>query len=227
MPGEPGGNDGGNSRGDGGNPDPCNRGGLIIFKLPPCDDGGGDPGWVPEVPEIDPTMPPFIWTYTGDNGEEVVDNFPSNKPTFQFLVSDNYETKYPRFTELVKNLKSFIMSNRKVLSALQKWTGFSQNEIIEHLSFGSGPIIKIVPMSGAYGYFNGSENPAILNIRQNYVDALEVAPFSYTRESLSFLLSVTVLHEFVHLGAHVNGIIKGAYEFVNNFEKEAFNRKYR
>jgi hypothetical protein len=34
---------------------------------------------------------------------------------------------------------------------------------------------------------------------------------------------MTVLHEFVHLGAHINGISEGAYKFGNNFEKEAFN----
>jgi hypothetical protein len=158
------------------------------IDIPVEDNPGGDPEGNEE--EEDEAIPPFIWKYTDDNNndEDVTDNFPSNKPSFQFLTSDNYETKYPRFTDLVKNLKSFVMNNRKVLFALQKWTGFSQNEIIEHLSFGNGPIIKIVPMIGAYGYFNGSENPAILNIRQNYVDALEVAPFSYTRESLSFIV---------------------------------------
>lgn len=115
------------------------------------------------------------------------------------------------------------MSNRKVLAALQKWSGFSQETVLQYLSFGSGPIIKISPMSGALGYYNATGNPAILNIRDYYVNILESTPSSYVRESLAFLLSVTVLHEFVHFGTHVNGISEGAYEFGAGFEKEAFN----
>lgn len=189
-----------------------------------CPDEGGGGGAGSNIPSNDPTNPPFVWSF--HNGDDVtlpIDRYPADKPSFQFLKSDNYESKYPRFTDLVKNLKSFVMSNRKVLSALKKWSGFSEETVLEYLSFGKGPIIKVVPMTGAFGYFNGKENPAVLNIRDSYVDALEFAPFSFTRESLAFLLSVTVLHEFIHFGTHLNGVSEGAYDFGNVFEKEAFN----
>lgn len=190
----------------------------------PCDD---PPAWEPveELPVLeDQTLiPPFVWKYNGEIGDVIEDEYPSNKPSFQFLSSDNYETKYPQFTELVKNLKSLVMSNHKVLSALEKWSGLSQKTIIDYLSFGQGPIIKIIPMTGSLGYFNGKENPAILNIRDYYVNILEATPSSYVRESMAFLLSVTVLHEFVHFGNYINGNSEGAYEFGTGFEIEAFN----
>ena len=70
IPGDSGGNGGGDGGGSGGgDPDPCNGGGLIIYKLPPCDDGGGDPGWLPTVPEE--IIPP---------SEEQLLNAIANKP---------------------------------------------------------------------------------------------------------------------------------------------------
>lgn len=62
----------------------------------------------------------------------------------------------------------------------------------------------------------GARTPTTENI-------LEATPSLYVKESLAFLLSVTVLHEMVHFGAHINGISEGAYEFGDSFEKEAFN----
>lgn len=215
--------------------DPCSSGGSngpMMRPVPPRGGCGDPPAWepVPDLPGVPAIKggviePPFVWSYdvTNDNEEQVVDNYPNNKPTFQFLPEDNYEILYPEFTKLVKNLKSFVMSNRKVMSAIKKWSGFSEQVIIDHLGFGEGPIIKVGGASGSLGYFRASENPAILNIRKYYADALEVAPLSFHKEALSFLLAVTVLHEYVHLGAHANGMSEGAYDFGENFEREAFN----
>lgn len=218
---------GGGSGTGGGGTDPCD-GGLQIVNgvLPPnpCDEGGGGPGWIPEVEDDVPPIPPFIWSYNGeDDGKVVVDNYPNNKPTFQFLPTDNYESKYPRFTELVKNLKSFTMSNKDVFAALKKWSGLSEDKILEYLSFGEGPIIKVGPMGRSLGNYNATINPAILNIKEYYVNILESTPSSFVKKPIAFLLAVTILHEFVHFGNHVNGISEGAYEFGTSFEKEAFN----
>lgn len=38
-------------------------------------------------------------------------------------------------------------------------------------------------------------------------------------------MAVAVLHEYVHLGAHANGMSEGAFDFGENFEREVFNVK--
>ena len=58
----------------------------------------------------------------------------SVKEEIQFDSNDNYETQYPRFTNLVKNLKTFVKDNPDVLNALQRYSGFSKQKIIDHLS---------------------------------------------------------------------------------------------
>lgn len=89
IPGDSGGNGGGDGGGNGGNPDPCDGGGLIIYKLPPCDDGGGDPGWMPEIPEEPVSLINILDLKSADVNYTIWLN---NNPEFSSLIYEELES---------------------------------------------------------------------------------------------------------------------------------------
>ena len=187
-----------------------------------------EPGWeqLPIDDEhifYDYAVPPFIWTFSNDDGTTFIDPDPLTQPDFQFDLSDDYETKYPRFTNMVENLKTFVKENSKVLNALQKFSGFSKQQILNHLTYGQGPKIKVEEMRGRFGYYNKNNGNNTLHIRASYVRGLEAAFLQSTQECTAFFLAVTILHEYVHLGTSHNNISEGVYDFGTGFERDAFN----
>jgi len=183
--------------------------------------GGSGGGNIPTYNDY--ASPSFIWSFTEDDGTLFTDPEPLEEPDFQFDPVDNYETKYPRFTNMVKNLKVFVKSNPKVLSALQKYSGFSKQQILNHLTFGNGPTIKVEEMNNRFGFYNEYNGNKMLHIRASYVRGLEQSFLQSTQEATAFLLAVTILHEYVHLGTAANNISEGVYDFGYGFEKDAFN----
>lgn len=107
---------------------------------------------------------------------------------------------YPRFTEMVESLEDYVRNNPKVLKALEEFSGLNKNEIFNRLKFGTGPTINIKDLNPEYGNFNGANNSNALNTDAAFVRGLEKAHLKGTVEATSFLLAVTVLHEFVHYG---------------------------
>jgi len=168
-------------------------------------------------------VPPFFWSYQGNNGQALLDNYPNLSPTFQFPLNNNYATLYPRFTEMVMNLKTFVKENPKVMDALQKYSGLTKTQILDHLSFGQGPIINIVEMEGRIGQFKKENDNKTLEIRASYIRGLEQAVLQSTKEGTAFLLAVTILHEYVHYGNFTGKRSEGAYDFGFGFERDAFN----
>jgi hypothetical protein len=183
--------------------------------------GGGGGNYIPSY--YDFAVPPFTWTFPGNDGTTFTDPDPLKEPDFQFDPADNYETTYPRFTYMVKNLKTFVKNNPKVLNALQAYSGFNKQQILDHLTFGQGPTIKVEEMTGRFGFYNKNNSSNTLHIRASYVRGLEQAFLQSTQEATAFLLAVTILHEYVHLGTSQNNISEGVYDFGNGFERDAFN----
>lgn len=171
----------------------------------------------------DYAVSPFNWTFSSDDGTSFTDTNPLEEPDFQFNPLDNYETTYPRFTNMVKNLKTFVKNNPKVLNALQTYSGFSKQQILDHLSFGNGPTIKVEEMEGRFGYYNKKNGINTLHVRASYIRGLENSFLNSTQEGTAFLLAVTILHEYVHLGTTQNNISEGVYDFGLGFERDAFN----
>jgi hypothetical protein len=208
-------------------PQLCNGGGNGIggTDTPPYQ--SIEPTYIGGGPEIqtyfDYAVPPFTWIFNGDDGTSFNDDNPTEEPDFQFDPLDNYELTFPRFTNMVKNLKTFVKNNPKVLNALQIYSGFSKQQILNHLAFGEGPLIKVEEMKGRFGYFNKSNGNKTLHIRASYVRGLEQAFLKSTQEATAFLLAVTILHEYVHLGRTQNNLSEGVYDFGLGFERDAFN----
>lgn len=121
------------------------------------------------------------------------------------------------------NLKTFVKENPKVMDALQKYSGLTKTQILDHLSFGQGPIINIVEMEGRIGQFKKENDNKTLEIRASYIRGLEQAVLQSTKEGTAFLLAVTILHEYVHYGNFTGKRSEGAYDFGFGFERDAFN----
>jgi hypothetical protein len=188
-------------------------------QTPPSNGGGGN--LIPTYQDY--AIAPFTWTYVNDDGSTFNDNYPNTNPDFQFDPNDNYGNLYPNFTNLVKNLKTFVKNSPEVLNALQKWSGFSKQQILDKLTFGHGPIIKVEEMSGRFGFYNKNTSENTLHMRASYVRGLEQSQLASTKQATAFLLAVTILHEFVHYGTGLNNISEGQYDFGLGFERDAFN----
>lgn len=167
--------------------------------------------------------PPFTWTFSSDDGTSYTDNNPSLEPFFKFDDNDNYSTTYPKFYAMVKNLKKFVVDHPKVFSALQTYSGLSKQQIIDNLTFGNGPTVKVVELpNGVYGRFNSSISKKIIRVNAIFVRGLEQSILASTQEATAFLLGVTILHELVHLGRYKLNLSEGEYDFGYGFERDAF-----
>jgi hypothetical protein len=209
---------------------PCPTISSNIFHgepISPCPEPGPGSGWAPiEIVGLtyyDDVEPIYIWNYLGDDGTLFYDSETSLQPFFVFDSADNYETLYPRFYDLVKNLKTFVKNNPDVLNALQTWSGFSKQQIINHLTFGRGPQIKVEEMKGRYAWYKKVQNENTLRIRASYVRGLESSFLESTKKGTSFLLAVCILHEYIHFGTNHNNISEGVFDFGYGFERDAFN----
>ncbi|MGG5209254.1 RHS repeat-associated core domain-containing protein [Chryseobacterium sp. MIQD13] len=105
--------------------------------------------------------------------------------------------QYPRFYKVLSQLKSFLEANPKVLSTLSEDSGLSKVEILTMMDIKSpeGQIIKLGQMKD----FGRSLHP------KSYINADLVKVFEGLQtpefiQGTSFLLAITVLHEFVHWG---------------------------
>lgn len=136
---------------------------------------------------------------------------------------DHYEYLYPAFTSIVRNLKHFVKSNPRVLDALQNWSGFSKQEILNKLTYrtGNGPKIKIEDTGNTYGKYNNKDFPGILKIDKSTIWDLERSVVKHKKDAIAFLLSVTILHEFCHFGIAANGL-KNTGRFKMEEEGRAF-----
>ena len=176
------------------------------------------------VGSTDPTPPAlFNWTYSGDDGSAFTDPDPSLEPDLQFDPADGYETLYPNFTNVVKNLKTFVKNSPEVMSALQKWSGFTKQQILDKLTFGKGPTVKVVEGLDSYSSYNRATNESVLKMSASWVRGLEAAVLPATKRGTAFIIAVSILHEFVHYGTGRNNISEGQYDFGWGFERSAFH----
>ncbi|WP_108721104.1 hypothetical protein [Elizabethkingia ursingii] len=157
----------------------------------------------------------------GGGGGGDIDIETDVSPNIKMKISD--QQKYPRFTKMVKNLEQFVKNNPIVLKALMKNTGLSEAKIMEGLKWGKGPSIAFDDFHpDKYGdYSNYSKT---LTINKLYVKELEATNFPATEKTVSFLLAVTVLHEYTHYGDMLADGYQGDYEMGWGFEQDILGR---
>ena len=107
----------------------------------------------------------------------------------------------PKFYEILSKLPEFLKANPEILSTMSEDTGFSKEQILRFMDIKSpeGQIIKLAQMKN----LGQSAYP------KSYVNADLVKTFEGLQtpayiQGTSFLLAVTVLHEFIHWGRAYN-----------------------
>ena len=135
----------------------------------------------------------FIQQIISQNPTTVLNYETLDSPDFKMRKID--KVKYPKFTNTVINIANYVNSNPNVMQTLKQFTGMNDQQVLNALKFGQGPLLEIVDLPGAYGYHNPLTNTIQIDI--NYVKKLENS-IGANAEIMNLFLSITLLHEFIH-----------------------------
>lgn len=153
-----------------------------------------------------------------------INDYVNVTPNFRMRKAD--QIRYPKFTSMVKNLKTTVINNPIILNKLIQYTGLSQSQILNKLTFGQGPQIELIPnLTGPSGPNFGNfdhDTPEVININENFALGIDSAYLESTIQATSFLMAITILHEFVHYGNHLTGFDTNGNEMGNLFEIGVF-----
>jgi RHS repeat-associated protein len=151
----------------------------------------------------------------------------------EFILPKEFIAKFQRLANYLKNDVQGILQNKKIVNALKKHGGFSDAQLKEIFTWGKGPIVtpQEIPPIGfddgveipVAGRFDGVKEGLAINI--DYVAELEKAT-GKDRDYMLFFVAVTILHESVHFGWHVNKLTTMSEEG-EDFEKEAYGKVIR
>lgn len=114
----------------------------------------------------------------------------------------------PRFYQVLEKIPEFLEANPKVLATLAKDTGLTKEQILSFMDVKSteGQIIKTAkfvlkdPTNRRFGQANNK----ISYIEHDLIMTFETLQTPAFIQGTSFLLAITVLHEFVHWGRTYN-----------------------
>ena len=153
----------------------------------------------------------------GGGGGGASDYETSVSPNIRMKLS--HQKMYPRFTAMVKNLENFVKNNPVVLKALVKNTGLTEAKVLEGLKWGVGPTVDFDDFNAnKYGEYSNFSKRLIIN--RLYVNELEATSLASTQKTVSFLLAITVLHEYTHYGDMLADGYEGDYEMGWGFEQD-------
>ena len=144
---------------------------------------------------------------------------------YKYPDGTNYEIKYPKLTDYLKNQISKITLNERIMLALQGYGQFTDKQIQDLLNWGDGPIIEILDISSvfnkdAYGLFSPQTSNK-LYLDKSLAEEMESSS-GIKSEALLFLVAVTILHETVHLGDLNFDNKKWEFEAGNTFERYVY-----
>ena len=144
---------------------------------------------------------------------------------YQFPINSDYKTKYPKFTNLVKNMYENSYKVPKLLDWLRSYTMLSDIVLYNALQFNQGPIIVITDLNGSdwggatrYGHFDS--NKKIIEIDRNLVTKYENGIFK-NGDAYTIFLAATLLHETVHYGRYITGNYEYDGEYGRAFQLAA------
>jgi RHS repeat-associated protein len=148
---------------------------------------------------------------------------------FKFPTGSDYEKKYPRLTNYIKDGIQSIASNPTILAALSKFSEQSPDQIKNALEYGQGPTIIVTdnfrtstPKLGEFTPFQGNDWFKIADT--DLVQKLENATGD-ERDVYTVMVGITVLHEYAHYGDDQDGRdIPG--EEGTQFEKAAYGQDF-
>ena len=142
------------------------------------------------------------------DGYEVV----SIAPLVKYPKNSNYEKDYPKFTKYLREELPKLKENQKIIDAITDLVDIPDQVILDALTWGQGPIIKIEPLLGdAEGQYRGILSNVLSEelLHTIFIDIDLVNKFedsdieNISEDALGFFLGVVILHEYVHLADYV------------------------
>lgn len=130
---------------------------------------------------------------------------------------------FPRFYEVLSKLPEYLNTNPKILDGLVESTGMTKSEILKNLDINTplGQVFAERTLKDAYGQVG---HKSVTYIDKSLLKTFETLQTPAYIQGTSFLLAVTVMHEFVHWGRSHNhlptltkGYESGAYWEMNTF----------
>ena len=182
----------------------------------------------------------FIETIlTASSNNSLITTFPFVK--YPNGLAEEYTENYPNFTNFLKKEILEIKNDQEVIDALTQVGVLERDEIIEALTWGKGPEIRISPLSstnvmlGKYnptplGEDSASFGPNVIEINSYLVDLLEADLNSinplYDIKAIKFFIAIVILHEITHYADfhyEGNAYFEEGVETGNLFEDNLFH----
>lgn len=198
--------------------------GMMVVGLPPQ---SGSPICTFCSPPTPPPFPPGDGAPgdngpgSGDDGNDCTfcppdpgsfgnDNIITDNPKVQYPDSSNYAEKYPKLTEYLRNKLPKLKDNKIIIDAIVKYGDLSASKVKEQLQWGNGPIIRIVELDDncgkdCYGQYRSNDLNSLYIDIDLVVDLENTTLGSGVADAFSFLVGVTVLHEYVHFSEYTDG----------------------
>tara|TARA_R110002051_G_scaffold73135_2_gene132720 strand:- start:16990 stop:18435 length:1446 start_codon:yes stop_codon:yes gene_type:complete len=146
---------------------------------------------------------------------DLMDNYSlvSFKPLVKYPLTSNYANTYPKLTEFLKVELPKIIDNTKVIDAINDLTDVPKETIKESLKWGKGPEVRIEQLHGdgdnaKLGSYRGHVVPELKNVLFldiDLVNSFENSTNTEFSDAMAFLIAVTILHEYTHLGDNLFG----------------------
>lgn len=143
-------------------------------------------------------------------------NLASTLPLVQYPKDKaaEYKNKYKKLTKYLREELPKISDNNTIVNKINELTDAPIDKIKQALSWGKGPEIIISQLGGEgiyekYGAYRGHLSSGDMNkiyLDIDLVEDMENNTLSQEQsEALAFLVAVTILHEYNHLGDHIFG----------------------
>lgn len=168
-----------------------------------------------------------------ENGSEKTgDSNPSNSDATSSEAKINpkeafeYQKKYPRTMQVLRQIRGYAKSNPEILKALSEFSGYSTMEILNKLQYSNSSVlmeIRELQSLNKYspeGLNNGS---AAFRLSIENAEFLETLKTNAEIQAFSFFVAVTILHEFVHIG-RINNKMPEPREMGWGWEERAYGR---